>query len=141
MVVINNIVYNYVINTTINHNKSVVLPKWLNEPENLDTNVWNKSLKSLNYIFRVTNSQKWCLDKLLKAHNPVVLYDDVKEKFYLVWISSLDNTLIHDKNYNYPWEIEIELISMAETLYYFGFEMISFTNKFEDGFERGLFTT
>ena len=52
MVVLNNVTYDYIINIEINHGKNVALPKWLNELEAIDTNVWNKSVKTINCLLR-----------------------------------------------------------------------------------------
>lgn len=138
-VVINRYTYKNVLDVSYDHVSKSTLPKWINELEAINTKVWNRNIQRISYVLRVSDIEKWKLDQLLKQHRTVTIRDIPSEHYFMVWIISMGVELESKVNAKYPWKVTIEVISVAETSNYIGFEWIDASNMFEDGFQRIYF--
>jgi hypothetical protein len=109
-ITLNGVDYNFVLRTDITKRSQVMLPKYINQPPEIDTNVWSKRATVVTYEMRVTDAQKWVLDQLLEGHTTVVLVDNTYEFNDNVWLRSIDAKYARDENDTYPWRLTIELI-------------------------------
>jgi hypothetical protein len=109
-ITLNGVDYNFVLRTDITKRSQVMLPKYINQPPEIDTNVWSKRATVVTYEMRVTDAQKWLLDQLLEGHTTVVLVDGTYEFNDNVWLRSIDAKYARDENDTYRWRLTIELI-------------------------------
>lgn len=137
MVGINNVYYDYTIAASYDNVSDVSNPEWLNQEPSLNEDVWSKKLRNISYTMRLTDFQKYTIDKIFHTKRLAYVDDETYNRLHYVWVSSLDITYSKKENDIYPWIVEIKVISIYETSrLYYGFEMIDSVNKFQDGFER-----
>ncbi len=110
---INDIVYDYVIDTNFGEIKTVSTPEWINQNPEIDTNIWTKKPLIIVYTLRVTDAEKWALDQLLTAHQQVFIEDDTYSIYASVWVRNINSTWAGNENYSNPWLLEIELVVIS----------------------------
>lgn len=131
MVKINDVTYDYIIDTEYTGFDDSHLPEWLNNNADINDNFWNKKTKKISYTLRLNDSQKWEIEQLLKAHSYIYLYDDIQNKYFIVMITSISSKYIIAENYLYPWMLTVDLIVAADSSEYLGFQIQVFSSEFE----------
>jgi hypothetical protein len=109
-ITLNSVDYDFILRTDITKRSQVMLPKYINQPAEIDINVWSRRAGIVTYEMRVTDAQKWTLDQLLLGHIVVNLTDATYEWNDNVWLSSIDAEYARDENDIYRWRLIIELI-------------------------------
>jgi hypothetical protein len=87
-----------------------MMPKYINQDTEIDTNVWSKRVTVVTYEMRVTDAEKWVLDQLLIGHTAKTLVDAIYGFNNTVWLRSIDAEYARDENDVYRWRLIIELI-------------------------------
>ena len=109
-ITLNGIGYDFILRTDITKRSQVMMPKYINQPAELDTNIWSKRVIVVTYEMRVTDAEKWTLDQLLTGHAEKVLIDDIYGFNHYVWLRSIDANYARDENDVYRWRLIIELV-------------------------------
>lgn len=84
------------------------LPEWINQPEAIKEDFYNKMLTVLNYKFRVTDADKWYFDQQFKNHQRMHLQDDVSKITGQVYITKLEADWTSN-NWERPWVVTLTL--------------------------------
>jgi hypothetical protein len=109
-ITLNSINYDFVLRTDITKGSLVMMPKYINQPAEIDTNVWSKRATVVTYEMRVTDAEKWTLDQLLTGHTVTTLVDDIYGWNNNVWVRKIDVEYARNENDTYRWRLTIELI-------------------------------
>ena len=109
-ITLNGIGYDFILRTDITKRSQVMMPRYINQSAELDTNIWSKRVIVVTYEMRVTDAEKWNLDQLLTGHTEKVLIDDIYGFKHYVWLQSVDANYARDENDIYRWRLTIELI-------------------------------
>ena len=90
-------------------------PAWVNNPEAVDSYLYNKSLLQLEYTFRGSDDDKWNIDQQIRAHVKVDFHDYVHNLHGLVWIESVEPEWDPINN-ALPWKYKVVVIGMPSEL-------------------------
>ena len=112
-ITLNNIDYDFILRTDITKRSRVMMPKYINQVPEIDTNVWSKRATVVTYEMRVTDAEKWVLDQLLEGHTTIILVDDIYGFNHNVWLRSIEVDYTRDENDIYRWRLIIELIIIS----------------------------
>ena len=99
----------YIIGFNINSEDIVQLPKWLNQEETIIETFHNKEISTIEYVVRLSDSEKWDIDNILRNHELITLTDTIygiDNDTYLVNVE-YDYTFSH---FPYYWNSKITLI-------------------------------
>lgn len=110
---INDIFYNYIIDTSFVKISQVAVPDWITQDPEIDDDVWTKKLLIIVYTLRVTDAEKWVLDQLLTAHQQVFIEDDTYNIYASTWVRNINSTWEGHIDYDNPWLLEIELVVVS----------------------------
>jgi len=109
-ITLNGIDYDFILRTDITKRSLVMMPRYINQSAEIDTNIWSKRVIVVTYEMRVSDAEKWTLDQLLTGHAEKVLIDDIYGFNHYVWLRSIDANYARDENDIYRWRVTIELI-------------------------------
>ena len=116
-ITLDDIEFDYILRTEFAYTHTVAMPKYINQPPEIDTNVWSEKATIITYELRVTDAQKWILDQILLTHSTIVLIDPIFQSAYgynfNVWLQSINAIYARSENDAYRWRITIEVILVS----------------------------
>jgi len=116
-ITLNDIEFDYILRTEFAYAHTVAMPKYINQPPEIDTNIWSEKTTVITYELRVTDAQKWILDQILLNHVTIVLADPTLQTAYGYdfnsWLQSINAIYARSENDAYRWRITIEVILVS----------------------------
>ena len=109
-ITLDNVNYDFILNVDIARKSNVMMPKYINQPAELNTNIWSKRVIVVIYEMRVTDAEKWTLDQLLIGHTIKTLVDNKYGFNNNVWLRNINAIYTKEENDVYRWRLTIELI-------------------------------
>ena len=99
-----------IIDTLFSESSKISEPNWINQNPELQTTVWSKKPLKVTYVLMATDDLKWEIDQIVVGASAVTLVDTIYSINDNYWLSSVSAKWAGDKNWEYSWRIEIELI-------------------------------
>jgi hypothetical protein len=113
MVTINSVPYILILEVEFAEENKVFFPEWINQPVEMDTNIWNKGVLIIGYTLRGNSADKQVLDQVLLNHIPVTLVDSTYGISGMVWVRRIEEEWQGDTNWEKPWLITLELVKVS----------------------------
>lgn len=85
-----------------------MIPKWINNPAEVDSYLWNECVLDIDYTDRMSNDEKYLMDLTLLGHTKVNLTDYIHNVIGNVWVSEIEAEF-NPENWAKPWKYSLHV--------------------------------
>jgi hypothetical protein len=105
-----------------------MIPKWVNQPAEVDSYLWNECVLDIEYDGRMSNDEKHLMEITLQNHVKVNLEDYIHNIVGNVWVSEFDAEF-DPMNWIKPWKYTLYIQANNSEVSYTDFAVLSLVDS------------